>query len=577
MDPLSLEPLSELPYPPFELRGDVAVPSPETDYFDSCLLATFLVSVAKFVHPVTQRSLTRAECEAIEADARSHGHPAPLTAAYDLHHQPYCAELAALSSMASGILLARFTEPSVRWDDGGLALSAHLSLQQGAQVSLAAGNVVDSSSSASRDRRRRRRRRSGRKSGRADESSHQGEAAGTKPAAGASAVQMEASESDEGSGGDDNGPGPPDHLVAHPLLAARTPETLLRHLVGEDSDEVCAYVCTTCAEIADALRGADASDVSAERTAEAGVADLVALLDAHQVLSMSKRALRTIVMRLVALAPREARAPSSWCLGRAGVSTAAGASVPSSAAAAAGEPGVSRPGAVVANGIRRGGGRSLTATASSASRPQHGGQSKQTGRGCGSQGSDSKISGRARGGARRAPSPLVRLLTELAPRVSRELCRFVVDEIYDGDVEEAVDTLLHVPAAELESRRAEATERRLAMEAKEAMRAKLAKRRVLSRHARVRDHVADGESVFDLCKPHVKAYVASRKQALATPAIRYLEGAVVSRSGEREIVERAPAWDGGSRGRIVASQRSHYTPREPPTRAPDPGAGKKGR
>jgi hypothetical protein len=159
---------------------------------------------------------------------------------------------------------------------------------------------------------------------------------------------------------------------------------------------------------------------------------------------------------------------------------------------------------------------------------------------------------------------LVGLLTELQPEASAELCRFVLVDVYGGDMEEAIDTLLHVPLEELRARRNEASQKQLAAAAYERMRAKLSKRRVLARHADVRDHLADGQSVFELCSPRAKPYVAPRHEAVCTPAVRYLDGVVVSRNGERHLVEKAPKWDGGSRGRIVASQRAHHTPRAPP-------------
>ena len=96
--------------------------------------------------------------------------------------------------------------------------------------------------------------------------------------------------------------------------------------------------------------------------------------------------------------------------------------------------------------------------------------------------------------------------------------------------------------------------------AKEKVRARLRKRALLGRFDRVRDHAADGISSLDLRPPQLPPnYQASRKAAVAYPLMRYRDGMVVSHSGEKELSERKPVWDGGSRGRIVASQRSHHS------------------
>ena len=47
-DPISLEPLRQLSYEPFELIADESV----TYYFDGRVLASYLISSSNFVHPV---------------------------------------------------------------------------------------------------------------------------------------------------------------------------------------------------------------------------------------------------------------------------------------------------------------------------------------------------------------------------------------------------------------------------------------------------------------------------------------------------------------------------------------------
>jgi len=57
-DPISLEPLRNLRYEPFELSADGTV----VYHFDGKLLANYLISSAQFLHPVSRRPITRREC-----------------------------------------------------------------------------------------------------------------------------------------------------------------------------------------------------------------------------------------------------------------------------------------------------------------------------------------------------------------------------------------------------------------------------------------------------------------------------------------------------------------------------------
>ena len=66
-DPISLDPIRTLRHPPFELRADPAAAhnSPDSDWYDGQLLASYLVSTGNFTHPMSRRELTRAECAAL--------------------------------------------------------------------------------------------------------------------------------------------------------------------------------------------------------------------------------------------------------------------------------------------------------------------------------------------------------------------------------------------------------------------------------------------------------------------------------------------------------------------------------
>merc|ERR1719305_1927797 len=83
-DPISLEPLSELEYPPFGLQEQGV-----WHFFDGAVLATYLVSTATFCNPMTRTPLTRDDCRALDEYLLENGLRAGLkdvlvTHAYDL-------------------------------------------------------------------------------------------------------------------------------------------------------------------------------------------------------------------------------------------------------------------------------------------------------------------------------------------------------------------------------------------------------------------------------------------------------------------------------------------------------------
>ena len=72
-DPISLEPLRKLRYPPFRLRADPELPHwVSADWFDGRVLASYLVSTGRFAHPISRRELARNECAALDAYLREH-------------------------------------------------------------------------------------------------------------------------------------------------------------------------------------------------------------------------------------------------------------------------------------------------------------------------------------------------------------------------------------------------------------------------------------------------------------------------------------------------------------------------
>ena len=67
-DPISLDPLKELRFPPFELGTD----STHATYFDPRMLSNYLVSTGMFLHPISRRELTREECVRLDAHLRQY-------------------------------------------------------------------------------------------------------------------------------------------------------------------------------------------------------------------------------------------------------------------------------------------------------------------------------------------------------------------------------------------------------------------------------------------------------------------------------------------------------------------------
>ena len=72
-DPISLEPLRKLRYPPFRLRADPELPHwVSADWFDGKVLASYLISTGQFNHPISRRALTRDECAALDSYLSEH-------------------------------------------------------------------------------------------------------------------------------------------------------------------------------------------------------------------------------------------------------------------------------------------------------------------------------------------------------------------------------------------------------------------------------------------------------------------------------------------------------------------------
>ena len=80
LDPISLEPLSELRYPPFDLPIDGEGGS-HPELYDAQVLSNYLVASGNFAHPTSRRPLERGECVALDTFIRKHrlGRPCVAT------------------------------------------------------------------------------------------------------------------------------------------------------------------------------------------------------------------------------------------------------------------------------------------------------------------------------------------------------------------------------------------------------------------------------------------------------------------------------------------------------------------
>jgi len=105
-DPISLDPIKELPYEPFELTADGAV----SYHFDGKLLANYLISTGQFSHPVSRRPLDRSECQRLDSYLRHHrlGTPCVARVFDSMRDNQNTAEVADLRTQAQSILASLF-------------------------------------------------------------------------------------------------------------------------------------------------------------------------------------------------------------------------------------------------------------------------------------------------------------------------------------------------------------------------------------------------------------------------------------------------------------------------------------
>ena len=123
-DPISLEPLAELGYPPFELHVSTATKEGNTRkseancWFDGRMLANYLVSTGCFLHPISRRELRSSECEALDRYLEAHCLGQACVAHTFSHKEDYTLtatphnRVARMREEATGIVAAMFRNPA---------------------------------------------------------------------------------------------------------------------------------------------------------------------------------------------------------------------------------------------------------------------------------------------------------------------------------------------------------------------------------------------------------------------------------------------------------------------------------
>ena len=108
VDPISLEPLSELRYPAFNLPVD-AEDGSHAELYDARVLSNYLVSSGNFCHPTSRRPLQRTECQRMDTFIRKHrlGRPC-VTASFD--HAKHADTAGSGAGGASGDLVEQHRE-----------------------------------------------------------------------------------------------------------------------------------------------------------------------------------------------------------------------------------------------------------------------------------------------------------------------------------------------------------------------------------------------------------------------------------------------------------------------------------
>ena len=142
-DPISLDPIRTLKYPPFELRADNSLTCADSDWYDGAVLASYLVSTGNFTHPISRRELGRDECEALDAYLKEHRLPGGGAAkAYDFREDyaagrpPPDSQLGRMRAEADQILQSLFSSSAARRTAGANNMNGPAAVVNDGNMSL---------------------------------------------------------------------------------------------------------------------------------------------------------------------------------------------------------------------------------------------------------------------------------------------------------------------------------------------------------------------------------------------------------------------------------------------------------
>ena len=136
-DPITLDPISSLAYPPFELKANPHGSTTASDWYDGRTLALYLVSSGRFLHPISRREISRDECAALDVHLRRHriGHGVPDVVKTFDQSRDHSAS-ASTSSTETEADLARIRAESER-----ALYDAMFTTRRGAQNAASAGTI----------------------------------------------------------------------------------------------------------------------------------------------------------------------------------------------------------------------------------------------------------------------------------------------------------------------------------------------------------------------------------------------------------------------------------------------------
>ena len=147
-----------------------------------------------------------------------------------------------------------------------------------------------------------------------------------------------------------------------------------------------------------------------------------------------------------------------------------------------------------------------------------------------------------------ATQAMVRTMQALVPGASVDVCHHLIQR--HGGCDEAADVLLSTPLEALEAQARDAAAAAAAAKHSDKQAEKAARKAAVSRYGSVSARPRGDDAPLKLEPPRLP-YSGTRKEALKQNVTRYRDGeARVMKAGEKFVTEEKEEWDGGSRGRV---------------------------